>query len=221
MGLALVGSATPLKSGVIRLTSADEFAAAGAAWYPAPVVVAHGVNVALRFRITPFQPPNNPWWEGGDGMAVVIQNDPNGTHALGDTGAGQDLGYTGIRRSVAVELDTVQNPASQFGSPTSIGDPSGNEISVHTRGRLPNSTDEQYAIASDTAIPNLTSGTVRTLTVSYRTGELQIGMDGKQLITVPINLPRVLGSGRGWIGVTAATGDAAENHDVVALAITR
>ena len=45
---------------------------------------------------------------GADGIAFVLHADPNGTAALGNSGAG--LGYEGISRSLAVEFDTWYNP---------------------------------------------------------------------------------------------------------------
>jgi len=45
---------------------------------------------------------------GGDGLAFVVSDDPNGTAALGAGGGG--LGYAGLRRALVVELDTDFNP---------------------------------------------------------------------------------------------------------------
>ena len=45
--------------------------------------------------------------QGGDGFAFVIHGDDNKTDAIGRTGG--DIGYGGIRNSIAIEFDTWQN----------------------------------------------------------------------------------------------------------------
>jgi hypothetical protein len=188
-------------------------------WTAFPQVGVEDFTIALRFRITPRSAPNSGG--GADGMALVIQNAPRGQHALGDSGMG--IGYAGIRNSVAIELDTWMNPASDW-PPPSVGDPSANEISVHARGpHKSNRSNEKYSLGSATTIPTLSSGTVHTLRVSYAARRLTVGLDGhRSLITLTLNLPRLVavkGHGKNaWVGVTAATGAATENHDVIGLA---
>ena len=91
-------------------------------------------------------------------MAVVIQNDPAGTGALGYTGNGQTLAYgnndvstasgpgAAIVNSLAIELDTHQN--------SDYNDPDGNHIAVQSCGPnnsstlTPNSADHNYLCPS-------------------------------------------------------------------------
>ncbi len=63
------------------------------AWYSTPLNID-----AFTVQFT-YTPSGN---KGGDGIAFVIQNDPNQTNALGSNGTG--LGYAGISDSLAVAL---------------------------------------------------------------------------------------------------------------------
>lgn len=45
--------------------------------------------------------------DGADGITFILQNDPNGSSAIGSNGEG--LGAKGITNAVAIEFDTYQN----------------------------------------------------------------------------------------------------------------
>jgi hypothetical protein len=135
--LDLVGTSTFLKNGTLRLTNntvvTTSPSPAGAAWTPTQYNVAGGFSVNFQFQFTdpclvglPTCAVSNG--HGGDGIAFLIQNSPQGTSAIG-VGAG-GMGFLGIPDSVAVMLDTYQN----VGNPDSYGDPSNNYIAVNTRG---------------------------------------------------------------------------------------
>src|SRR5208282_6612695 len=122
-----------------------------------------------------------------DGLALVIQNDPAGTGAIGYTGNGDNIAYgnndvstahgpgAAILNSLAIELDTHQN--------TNYGDPNGNHIAVQSCGPnnastlTPNSADHTYicpnGIAATLALQSLPSGLslsdglLHTITVNY------------------------------------------------------
>ena len=113
---------------------------------------------------------------------------------------------------MAVEFDTFQ-----FGN----NDPNGNHISVHTRGTLPNSADEQYSLGNTgTGLPiNLKDGLVHTATILYQPGTLGIYLDSlpAPVLTVPLNLPNTLTltNGSAYVGFTAGTGAGYENHNIL------
>jgi hypothetical protein len=134
-----VGTAQMLSSsGPLRLTNNTYVSGlpspAGAAWTPTEYNVATGFSANFQFQFTDpciGNGMNNTCisdnGHGGDGIAFVIQNSPQGTSAIG-VGAG-GMGFLGIQDSVAVMLDTYQNATPPF-----YGDPSNNYIAINTRG---------------------------------------------------------------------------------------
>ncbi len=128
--LDLVGSSTILPGGTLRLTNNTVVTGlpspAGAAWTPTQYNVASPFSANFQFQ---FSDPAGHLDDGngGDGIAFLIQNSPQGTSAIG-VGAG-GMGFLGIQDSVAVMLDTYQND-----SPPYYGDPSDNYIAINTRG---------------------------------------------------------------------------------------
>jgi len=93
-GLQLVGSATVV-SNAIQLTVASTGAAASAFWYTTPVNVGPGFSTTFTYSISPG---------GADGLAFVIQNDPNGSSAIGSNG--YRLAASGIANGVAIAFRT-------------------------------------------------------------------------------------------------------------------
>jgi hypothetical protein len=196
--LTLNGSAA-FVDGRLRLTPAKE-GQAGSAWTPTKQRVADGFAAIFQFQITEVQGP-------GDGFAFVVQN--QSVFALG--GGGGDLGYGGIPNSLAIEFDTWWN--------SEYADPQPTHVSIHTRGAAANSPGEGASIARATAIPNLLDGRVHTAVVAYTPaggGLLQVLLDGRPVLTVPVDLSTLLNldNGRAYVGWTASTGGAWENHDI-------
>jgi Bacterial lectin len=206
--LNLLGNAVRLEDR-LRLTAAQE-SQTGAAWLSPKQSVQGGFEATF-----PWQISRNTQENGADGFAFVIQN-ANGL-ALGDGGGG--IGYSGIANSLAIELDTLQNPPEEFGG--ELGDPADNHISVQTRGTLPNSADPTFSLGSTTAIPLLADGNVHTTKVAYVPGTLTIFLDDltKPVLTVPVDLGITLSldNGEAWIGFTAATGGRSQAHDILSL----
>ena len=122
--------------GVLRLTSAN-LNQHGAAWYYQPQMLSTGFTTAFQFRISNTNLCLFCTFPA-DGMALVIQNDPAGTGAIGYTGNGQNMAYgnndvstasgpgNAITNSLAIELDTYQN--------SNFSDPDGNHIAVQSMG---------------------------------------------------------------------------------------
>ncbi|KAL7319397.1 Peptide-N(4)-(N-acetyl-beta-glucosaminyl)asparagine amidase [Mucor circinelloides] len=170
-----------------------------------------GIEIEFAFRVT-----NSSGQEavnGADGFAFLIQAQDE--HALG--GGGCELGYGGIKNSLAVEFDTYQ-------SSDRCADPSANHISVH--GRKPphsNSAHQDYSLGHTSRIPSLQCGRwIKSKIRLLSNGIIEVGLaevDDKEYIQVlkitnhnfmDYLMPRE----RAWIGFTASTGGLAENHDV-------
>jgi len=176
---------TVVSGGVLRLTSAN-LNQHGAAWYYQPQQLSTGFTTAFQFRISNTNLCLFCSFPA-DGMALVIQNDPAGTGAIGYTGNGQNMAYgnndvstasgpgNAITNSLAIELDTYQN--------TNFSDPDGNHIAVQSCGPnnastlTPNSADHDYtcpdgnlakiALQSLPTGLSLSDGNVHTITVNY------------------------------------------------------
>ena len=208
-GLALVGSAA--QSGDrMRLTSAAEDKI-GAAWFTEKQPVQDGFVSTFQFQITTAGGCKDADGKtGADGFAFLVQN--ASLSALSTpSGLGMGIGYYAIPNSVAVEFDTYLN--------RDWGDPNGNHVSVHTRGWMGNSSSHTYSLGSTTAVPDLSDGRIHTARIQYRPGTLDIYIDNltTPVLTVALNLASTLNldDGKAWLGFTAATWAAWENHDIL------
>lgn len=174
-----------IPGGILRLTTANTNQH-GSAWYEIEQPLASGFTTAFQFQISNT---NSCFFCSfpADGLALVIQNDPAGTGALGYTGNGQNLAYgnndvstasgpgAAILNSLAIELDTHQN--------SNYNDPDGNHIAVQSCGPnnsstlSANSADHNYmcpngalakiALKSLPSGLSLTDGLPHTITVNY------------------------------------------------------
>jgi hypothetical protein len=203
-----------LSSGTLRLNSANLNEHASA-WFAVQQPLSTGFTTAFQFQVS-----NTNACPGcsfpADGIALVIQNDPAGTGALGYSGNGGNIGYgdndissasgpgNAILNSVAVELDTFQN--------TEFGDPDGNHIAVQSCGPnnsntlTPNSPDHNYlcpdgnlaklALQSLPSGLSLSDGKIHTITVNYlppgtcTTGcnNLSVYFDSTLILQATVNL---------------------------------
>jgi Bacterial lectin/TIR domain len=204
--LHLVGDAVT-QGDKIRLTSAA-VGERGAAWSIDRKNVRQPFTAAFHFQITDARLGG-----GADGIAFVIQNQSSSSRGMNGGG----IGYDGIPNSLAVEFDTsltpVKTPPMEL-----VGDPNNHHIGVHTRGEDPNSADEKFRIGRAYDSPNLKDGRPHTARIKYNPGRLDIYLDDADLpvLTVRVNLATTLGltNGMAWIGLTAATGDYTEQHEV-------
>ncbi len=174
-----------ISGGILQLTSAN-LNQHGSAWYRLQQPLSTGFTTAFQFQITN---KNLCFFCSfpADGLALVIQNDPAGTGAIGYTGNGDNIAYgnndistasgprAAILNSLAIELDTHQN--------TDYGDPNGNHIAVQSCGPnnastlTPNSADHTYicpngspaalALQSLPSGLSLSDGLLHTITVNY------------------------------------------------------
>jgi len=216
---SLAGVATPLPGGGVRLTRVEDYNAAGAAYTATRVRVDRGFTARFTFTLSPGSC-------GGDGMAFVVQDASR--HALGSPGGylgfGQGPAYpgiSGIRHSLAVEIDTFQNTAEVFG-PGGKDDPPVPHISVQTHGAAPNDADPQYSLAT-ALTPKVGNGEAHTMRVQYlRRGLLDVRLDGHHVIRLKINLAKrlALRHGRAYLGFTAGTGACTEDATVTHIRFT-
>jgi hypothetical protein len=171
--------------GGLRLTTANTNQH-GSAWFNLQQPLSTGFTTAFQFQISSTNSCYGCSFPA-DGMALVIQNDPAGTGALGYTGDGQNMSYgnndvstasgpgNAITNSLAIELDTFQN--------TNYSDPNGNHIAVQSCGPnnastlTPNSADHDYmcpdgnlaklALQTLPSGMSLSDGNIHTITVNY------------------------------------------------------
>jgi hypothetical protein len=201
----------------LRLTG-NEGMQTGAAWLPEKQLVQDGFEATFGWQINRATPRR-----GADGFALVIHNadgQPFPHILLGEGRHG--LGYQGIPNSVAVEFDTLQNSPADFGLGTK-GDPNDNHISVQSRGTELNNANTDFSLAFTTqtepAIPLFADGGVHTTKVAYKPGTLTIFLDDmtKPVLTVPVDLGTKLrlDEGKAWVGLTAATGNRSQAHDIL------
>src|SRR5579859_2893297 len=174
-----------ISGGILRLTTANTNQH-GSAWFDVKQALATGFTTAFQFQVSKTNSCFGCSFPA-DGLALVIQNDPSGTGALGYTGNGQNIAYgnndistasgpgNAILNSLAIELDTHQN--------TNYLDPDGNHIAVQSCGPnnsstlTPNSADHNYmcpngalaklALQSLPSGLSLTDGLTHTITVNY------------------------------------------------------
>jgi hypothetical protein len=228
-GLDLIGNPTAptVVGGNLRLTT-NATNQAAAAWYDVKQNVANGFTTTFRFQVSggvaiPFATPSDT---GADGVAFVIQN--NNTSALGNNGSG--IGYSGIANSLAVEADTFWNTnISILGNPiaSTNGDPDGNHVSIQSNGMLANSDNitASRAIALSAVLPNMSDGAPHTVRVTYTPGLMSVYVDDLTTpkLTNVVDLATLLSlsNGQAFVGLTSATGQAAENHDVLDWSFTQ
>lgn len=211
--MILNGSAFYDESNTRAMTLTSDGGQDGSMWFQTPQYVAGGFTTTFSFRIDEGPTTHVP----GDGFALVLQNDPAGTAALG--GGGGALGYgtgnngstlvQGLTNSLAVEFDTF----------SFTGD--GPEVAIHSMGANANSADEADALASAllssvTSI-NILDGQKHTCTIEYKAAvgstpsTLVVYLDNTLVLSAPINLQDIAGDditngGSMYVGLTGSTG---------------
>ena len=135
----------------------------------------------------------------------------NGPNAIGAAGGG--LGYDGIGRSIAVEIDNYQGAT----------DPNANHLGILSGG---NSTAH---LATFTPAWDLEDGTSQTVWIEYDGPANMLRVYAAQgnvaqrpaspVMSLSIDLPAQVG-GQAWFGFTAGTGGVSNNHDIESWSIT-
>jgi hypothetical protein len=222
----------------IRL-NLNEKDSVGAVWYDTMQKVSNGFEMRFSFRITDMSRhcktdvilEDRCMGRGGDGFAFVI-HDNGFSRALGAVAS--SMGYGGIDNSIAFEFDTWYN--------SELGDIYQNHVAVHTMGTEKNNPSSRSRLVSTTDVPDLADGNVHTVRMRYETwmdadslldpsylighnslgwiasgaGTLKLWIDDldRPILTFPLNLGNILAltEGRAWLGFTASTGLAMQNH---------
>lgn len=200
--------------GALRLTKANQNQH-GSAWFAVQQPLSTGFTTAFQFQISSTNSCFLCTFPA-DGLALVIQNDPAGTRAIGYTGNGQNISYgnndvstasgpgNAILNSLAIELDTHQN--------TNYSDPDGNHIAVQSCGPnnsstlTPNSADHNYMCPNGNlaeldlqSLPaglSLTDQLTHTITVNYlppancssNCNNLSVYFDSTLILQTTVNL---------------------------------
>ena len=189
--IRMVGAAAANPDGSLQLVP-DRADQLGATWFHAPITLNAQTSFTTQVQFRSARTASS------DGMAIVIQG--AGTSALGSASAGGGgIGYAGIGRSVAVEIDSYRNTY----------DPDGNHIAVLTNGDM----TARVAHSPSFTLANQQS---RTIWVDYDSMAKQlrvfIGASGSDQrpdtpqISHGIDLPATLGTNQMFIGLTSATG---------------
>ena len=137
---------------------------------------------------------------GADGVAFVVQNDPDGVASLGGGGGG--LGYLGIAPSFAFMINIY------------AGAPGGPGIQVSTGG---SGLGTNTYIATPAANP--ASGNPIRFDLYYLNGVLNVTMSNLTSNTTfttnfVVDIPGAVLGNQAWIGLTAATGGATSTQRV-------
>lgn len=195
-GITLNGNAS-LAGSVLRLTP-NALNQGGSAFLTTPIVLGSDTSLSTRWvsRI-------HGTADGADGMTFVIQG--NGPASLGTLGSG--LGYAGISRSVAVELDNYQG----------VGDVNGNHVAILRGGSV------ETHVTTWTPGWDLENEQSHTFWADYDGPGNQLRVYAAQgvvsvkpanpVLTASLDLVTEIGN-QAWIGFTAATGGLGNNHDV-------
>ncbi len=208
--LNLVGDAR-LSGDVLRLTPARRNQT-GAAWYREKQPVQSGFETTFQFQLT----HEARLLGGADGFAFVLQN--SGPEALGGRGSAGGFGvadpdnphHPGIPWSVAVFFDTWRN--------SDEGDPSANYIAVRVAGKP---ADMQWPAARLAFTPELKfrlqDRKVHSARIVFQPPVLSVFLDGSAtpVLETAVDLSIVADPrGAAWVGFTASTGFAYQNHDI-------
>lgn len=158
---------------------------------------------------------SSPGGGGADGIVFTMQTDSN---TAGSAGGG--IGYSGIDHSLGIEFDTWQN--GEF------GDPDGNHIGLLVNGSVDHGDNSPPATVVSRAtllgingsFGNFSDGSDFYVWIDYdgTTMEVRLSRSNTRsssslVLSQAIDLETYLGQ-YAYVGFTAATGGANENHDI-------
>jgi YVTN family beta-propeller protein len=173
---------------------------AGTAFLKNPIPISDGTSFSTRFV---FRMSGSG--DGADGMCFIMQNDS--LTALGAGGGG--LGYEGIGKSLAIELDSYMGGT----------DPNANHIGVLTNGVVSphvatyNAPFDMENGASHTVWAEY-DGPANTLRIYLAQGVVST-RPATPVLTVPnLDLPTLIGP-NAWVGFSGATGGSTNAHEVL------
>jgi len=202
----------------LRLTPATK-GLVGAAWYRGRMSIAAGFETAFRFQLTSRD--GGAAHYGGDGFAFVLQNSGNRAAGSGGSSGGFALGaheFTGgpgIPQSIAVFFDTFRN--------LDEADPSDNFISISTSGAGPLRWPPPRLALVPRLRTSLKDGKIHQARIVYTPPVMSVYLDDRNhpVLASPVDLGTVVDSaGTAFVGFTASTGAAVENHDILSWSFT-
>jgi len=149
---------------------------------------------------------------GADGIAFMLHNDPAGSNAVGQAGAG--IGAFGIQNGLAIEFDTFDN--NPFGG-NEGGTNTGDHTHIFDTDAGANSSNLSY-IGSRTELGEIEDGQFHNVVVRWNadTQTLSWSFDGTQVgsITEDIVNTRLGGDSTAFFGLSASTGGLRNEHQV-------
>ena len=221
---------------VLRLTPSQAYWA-GSAWYTTPQPVANGFSTTFTFQLSSGPADGIAFVVQNSGTSAL---GPEGCgEGFGNSSANPNCTpvqgpQTGIPSSVAIRLDTY--PQSQVDDP-------GNDVTIQScADGAPNSIDLSCRIAYYYNVPvTMGDGSVHTVTISYTPTPtlanspncfvtppagsptalpcLDVILDGHDLfsggVIFDMNSIGLASGGNAWVGLTAATGGATANQDIL------
>jgi hypothetical protein len=188
---------------------------AGSMFHTQKQQVQNGFITTFRFEIQSGQ------FIAGDGFALVIHNDSDGSGALG--AGGSDLGYGGgnIISGLAIEFDTFVFPGEFAGMHVSVqGMDQFGEVRVDdslSLGHIVLDPD-----GGDPSLEGRHEGHIEYLPgINGEPGALHVFIDNQLVLSAALDLGDVSsqgaafdGNGEAWVGFTAGTGLAASEHQI-------
>jgi hypothetical protein len=194
------GSAT-LAGAVGRLTNGGGFEAGS--FYDQNKVNIKTFSTTFTFRLS------NP---GADGFTFVIQG--NNTQALGN--AGGDLGYAGIRNSVAIKFDLWNNSGEGDNSTGIFTD--GRSPTVRQNG-LPPSVSDRSVDLHGTGIDLHSQDVFKVSLVYDGTTLKETIMDTNTgasfMVSYVVDIASFVGGDSAYVGFTGGTGAATSTQDII------
>ncbi len=166
------------------------------AWFNTPQSINNSLQVKFTYQMTGGG--TNP----ADGMAFVIQNDPTGTAALG--GGGGNLGYVGITKSAAFEINVYNGHT--IGTAFAAGS-SGTYNTVTPVNLIGDGTTGD--VVNVTLVYNAITGMI-TQTLNDTTNNSSF----TSVLPLGTTLASIIGSNTALIGFTGATGGLNCTHTI-------
>lgn len=203
-GLQLNGhapSATAAAPGdVLRLT--DNYNESGSVFSTSAITLTGAsFSTYFSFQMTGSRGIFDDDGNGADGIVFVVQTVSNTAG-----GAGGGIGYAGLQDSVGIEFDTYGNGH----------DPDGNHVGVNLDGAIV-SSDTVYEPTrfNDGQVWHSWvdyNGATDLLEVRYSLGASRPALANLSYV---VDLELILGSPNAYVGFTAGTGSAANEHDIL------
>ncbi|MEK0312696.1 cadherin-like beta sandwich domain-containing protein [Cohnella sp. 56] len=208
------GWATAADNGALQLTP-NKGSTFGTAFNREKVSLRDNTGFSTYFTFNMTNKGSDPGVPAGaDGLVFAIQTKSN---SAGSVGGG--MGFEGIPNSVGVEFDTFDNGPSKWGA---NGDPSDNHVAVDLNGYVGHGRGGNPAAYAEPTI-DFNSGSDVYVWIDYKTADQTLYVYYSSSSTRPttpkltysgLDLASVLASKDVFVGFTAATGSAWQNHNI-------